>query len=233
METHTPPREVTLRPKALPPALLQAAMVAKQVLPRGDGHVTLYEDKIHVQDTTGDSEALPRRYTVTHNDRTAEIFLSVGPEYDREALSQPHTREKQDEVLAELTGESAGTAVSEVGQTGPRLTVTCRVDGDELTGRTAEPAARRRIFENEMPFVLAVIRYGDRFFFERHPEWDRAEVSVEFQSADPRLNARREFGRITDYRVTRIAGESRRLMVGAAAIAAVGIGALVYGKLKK
>ena len=55
---------------------------------------------------------------------------------------------------------------------------------------------------------------------------------VQYEATEPEYNAKRAFGRMTDYRVTRIAGESRRLVVGAAAVAAVGIGALVIGKLR-
>ena len=221
MREHAAAREVTLKPKAPPPAVLRAGMVAKQALPPRDRRVTLFEDKIRVRDTAGDPEALPRRYTLTHDDRTAELFVTIGAEYDQEALSRPQTREMRDEVLAELIdGEP------------PRLIVSCLVDGEDLPGKAANPARRRRIFRKEMPFALAVIRYGDRFFFERHPELDEARVSVEFRSTDPRFGGQKEYGRITDYRVTRIAGESRRLAFGAAALAALGIGALVIGKMR-
>ncbi len=222
MESEKTPREVTLKPKAPPVALLQAAMVARQVVPYGAGHVTLFEDKIRVRDTSGEADALPRRYTLTHDDHTAELSLSIGESFDQEALDRPRVQRMRDEVLAELTGGEQ-----------PRLHVTCTVAGEELSGRSADPALRRRIFEREMPFALAVLRYGDRFFFERHPEWDAAPITVEFRSNEPRFAGEQEYGRVTDYRVTHIAGESRRLLVGAAALAAVGIGALVMGRMRK
>jgi len=215
------PREVTLKPKALPTAVLRAGVVVKQRLPVTDGRVTLFEDKIKVHDTTGASEALPRRYTLAYDDRTAELLLTIGGGSDQQALEPPQTREMRNALLAEL-----------VGGEDPRLTVTCPVSREGLSGSGADAARRRRIYEREMPFALAVIRYGDRFFFERHPELDRARVSVEFRSTNPRFDGRQEYGRITDYRVTRIAGESRRLAFGAAALAALGIGALVIGKMR-
>jgi hypothetical protein len=202
--------------------VLRAGLAAKQRLPAGDRRVTLYEDKVKIRDTTGVSEALPRRYTLAHDDRTAELFLTIGAEYDQEALDRPQPRPMRNKVLAELTDEA-----------GPRMTVTCLVSSEELSGRAADPAMRRRIFEKEMPFALVVIRYGDRFFFERHPEWDRARVCVEFRSPGPRCGAQQEYGCITDYRVTRIAGESRRLVFGAAALAALGVGVLVVGRMRK
>ena len=146
MESTAPPREVTLKPKAPPAAVLQAGRVAEQVVPLGEREVTLFEDKITVRDSTPDSEALPRRYTLTHNDRTAELFLSIGTDYDPESLH----RQNGDEVLAELTGGQA-----------PKLAVRCQVQGPEISGKLAEPRLRREIFEKELPSALAVIRYGD------------------------------------------------------------------------
>jgi hypothetical protein len=221
MTVRAAPREVTLRPKAPPSTVLRAGMAAKQRLSARDGRVTLFEDKVKIQDTMGESEALPRRYTLTLDDRTAELFLTIGAEYDQEVVNRPSTRMKRNEVRAELTGTS-----------GPRMTLTCLVSGEDLSGRAADLERRRRIFEKQMPFALAVIRYGDRFFFERHPEWDQARVCVEFRSPGPRVGGPREYGRITDYRVTRIAGESRRLAFGAAALAALGIGALMLGRMR-
>jgi staygreen protein len=209
MDSRAATREVTLKPKAPPATLHQAA---KRVLPGGARHVVLFEDRITVRDRTTD-EALPRRYTLTHHDRVGDIVLSIGREYDQEASDRSRTRQNRGEILAELVGDE------------PRLQVWCQVS-DDLAGKRANSAARRKHSEKEMPHALAVIRYGDRFFFERHPELDQAEVVVAFDSAAP-SGAEQYYGRITDYRVTRIAGESRRLLAGAAVLAALGIGALV------
>jgi hypothetical protein len=221
MERSAPPREVILKPKAPPAVVLQAGMAAKLIAPLSSRQVTLFEDKISIHDTTGDSEALPRRYTLTHDDRTADLFLSVGADFDQQALDQPQVRSMGDQVLAELTDGAE-----------PRLTVRCVVERPELQGKTADPGTRRRIFEKEMPFVLASIRYGDRFFFERHPNFDQAPVIVEFEATRPEYRGSANYGRVTEYRVTKIAGESRRLIAGAVAVAAVGIGAVVLGKLR-
>jgi hypothetical protein len=213
------PRWIILKPSAPPAALLQAGMLAKQVLPHRESSVTLFEDKVHVRDTTGETDTVPRRYTLVHNDRNTEIFLSIGAEYDTEAVSRPQTRESRDEVRAELTGGDR-----------PQLRVTCLVSGGVLTGRSVNPAVRGRVFESKMPFVLAIIRYGDRFLFERHPNLDEALISVEFRSPEARFHGSRDYGPISGYRVNRIVGESRRLLFGAAAAAtALGVGALVYG----
>src|SRR5262249_35854977 len=166
-------------------------------------------------------DTLPRRYTVTHTDRTADLHLFVGSDYDQVTLNEPLVREQGDQVLAELTD---GTA--------PRLIVRCALQPPEDCARRAAPHTRREILKREMPLVLASIRYGDRFFFERHPELDQAEVVVQFESQIPLEQDQRELGRIAAYRVTQIAGEGRRLAAAAAAVAAVGIGGFVIGKLR-
>jgi hypothetical protein len=211
MESRVGPWEVVLKPKAPPAALLQAARVAKQAMPRGEGHVTLFEDQITVRDQTTD-DSLPRRYTLVPSERKAEMSLSIGREFDEGLLNRPRSRRTRDELRAELTDGEA-----------PRLRIT----------RVREGAERRQALEKELPLALAVIRYGDRFFFERHPELDRSQVVVEADPGEPEAGTAAELGQITDYRVTRIAGENRRVMVGAAALAALGIGALVVGKMRK
>jgi hypothetical protein len=221
MESRARLQEVILKPKAPPAALLQAAMVAKHAVRHGHNQVTLYEDRIAVRDTTTD-ESLPRRYTLVPSERTAEMSLSIGRDYDEALLNRSQPGRVRDELLAELTDGEA-----------PRLKVTCVAGSAERRDRWAEPGRPRKLFEQELPFALAVIRYGDRFFFERHPELDRAPVLVEFRTMEPEAGTEEEYGRITDYRVTRIAGESRRVMVGAAALAALGIGALVVGTAKR
>jgi hypothetical protein len=44
---------------------------------------------------------IPRRYTLTHSDRTGELFLYIGPDYNKDQISGWYTRLMRDEVLAE------------------------------------------------------------------------------------------------------------------------------------
>ena len=65
----------------------------------------LNPEKLHVTylgGTTPEKLTLPRRYTLTHSDRTGELFLSIGREYDTKQTSRLYTRLMRDEVLAEL-----------------------------------------------------------------------------------------------------------------------------------
>jgi hypothetical protein len=60
--------------------------------------------KLHVTFVSGVSRegpVVPRAYTLTHSDSTGELFLTVGPTYDRRQISGWYTRLMRDEVLAE------------------------------------------------------------------------------------------------------------------------------------
>ena len=51
--------------------------------------------------TTIEGPLIPRRYTLTHSDRTGELFLYVGIDYNKHQISGWYTRLMRDEVLAE------------------------------------------------------------------------------------------------------------------------------------
>jgi hypothetical protein len=82
----------------------------------------LNPDKLHVQFAAGatpEGPVTPRCYTLTHSDMTGDLFLTVGPDYDRAQISGWQTRLMRDEVLGEwIDGES-----------GPALHLHCHVSG--------------------------------------------------------------------------------------------------------
>ncbi len=49
----------------------------------------------------------PRCYTLTHSDATGDLFLTVGPGYDRQQISGWYTRLMRDEVLAKWQEDEA------------------------------------------------------------------------------------------------------------------------------
>lgn len=215
------PRSVVLKPKAPPAVLRRAAMAARRVWPIDPGCVALFEDRIAVRDRTGNAEALPRRYTLAQ-DTGSLAWLSIGAEYGGAAPEGQPLGERSEVLLAELVDGDP-----------PCLRVRRCAQSRAIEGSSASPARRQRRFEKELPLLLAVLRYGDRFFFERHPEWDHARVIVEGCSNEQRGRRGSDYGRVTDYRVTAIAGESRRLAFGAAALAVVSLGALFLVKRRK
>jgi hypothetical protein len=150
----------------------------------------LNPDKLHVTYLTGTSPEeimLPRYYTLTHSDRTGDLFLSIGSEYNTKDTSRLYTRLMRDEVLANLSDDGGNLA----------LKVYCHVSGGFAFG-TAK--FRYKIFQSELPLVLESIRYGDRAIFEKKPELDNAPIHIYFNSTDRRFEKIEEWGIISDYR---------------------------------
>jgi hypothetical protein len=149
----------------------------------------LNPEKLHVRFASGvesEGPVVPRRYTLTHSDATGDLFLTIGPDYDRKQISGWYTRLLRDEVLAEWQEDDEG----------PSLYVYCHVSGGLVLG----PAGwRYGIFRHHMPQVLEALRFGDRKLFEFHPELDRAPIWVLFQSHRRRYDRRESWGRPADY----------------------------------
>jgi hypothetical protein len=136
---------------------------------------------------------LPRRYTLTHSDRTGDLYLTVGAEYDEAQISGWYTRLMRDEVLAEWQQDEQG----------PSLHVHCHVSGGLVLG-----SARWRdaILRQEMQLVLEAFRFGDRSLFEAHPELNRVPIRVHFHSTQSRYDRTQGWGAPADYGLRGAAG---------------------------
>jgi hypothetical protein len=149
----------------------------------------LNPDKLYVKYLAGASPeqlTLPRRYTLTHSDRTGDLFLSIGSEYNTKDTSKLYTRLMRDEVLAVLS-EEGGNLV---------FRVCCHVSGGFVLG-TAR--LRYRIFQSELSLALEAIRYGDRALFEKNPKLGKTPIITRFQSTDSRFDKIEKWGVIADY----------------------------------
>ena len=135
-----------------------------------------------------DGPVTPRRYTLTHSDTTGDLFLTVGPGFDRAQISGWYTRLMRDEVLAEWRDDDDG----------PALHVYCHVSGGLVFGTAGW---RYAIFRHELPLVLEAFRYGDRALFAAHPELDEAPIRVHFRSSRRRYRRRERWGTPADYRL--------------------------------
>jgi hypothetical protein len=89
-----------------------------------------------------------RRYTLTHNDLTGELWLTVGADYNETQISGFYTRLLRDEVVAEWRCDE---------EQNPQLHVYCHVSGEEKW--LAPPVLRNYIFRREMPLVRACWRW--------------------------------------------------------------------------
>jgi hypothetical protein len=146
-------------------------------------------EKLHLKYTGGSDyqgPTNPRRYTLTHSDKTGDLFLSIGTEYDQEAISGWYTRLMRDEVLAEFLIEDKG----------PELHVYCHVSGGLVVGSASW---RYQIFKHHLPDVLQAMRYGDAGFFQANPQFDFSPITIHFHSTRRKYNRIEDWGLVRDY----------------------------------
>ncbi|TFH37818.1 MAG: hypothetical protein E4G99_01450 [Anaerolineales bacterium] len=146
--------------------------------------------KLHthfVPPTQATSPRHPRWYTLTHSDRTGDMFLTIAAEIDQQQIAGWYTRLMRDEVVAEWQYE-AGRA---------SLNVHCHVSGGLIVGGGAWRVA---IFRGHMSLVLEAFRHGDRAMFQENPELDQAQVWVHFHARQKELNLVEPCGVLGDYK---------------------------------
>ena len=151
----------------------------------------LNPSKLHIRyldHASRNSILMPRRYTLTHSDSTGDLFLGIGSDYDRSAISSLLTRLMRDEVLAEWQESASGAA----------LHVYCHVSGGLIIG---SPGWRNKILLRHMPQVLQALRLGDNPLFQLHPELEQAPVVVHFRATQRWLNRVERWGCLADYRL--------------------------------
>ena len=136
---------------------------------------------------TAEDLILPRRYTLTHSDRTGELFLTISNVYNTKQISNLYAKLMKDSVFAEFIREEDGLV----------FRVYCHVSGGFVFG-TAK--WRYAIFCHELPLVLEAIRFGDRKLFEGNPNLDGTPVLTHFRSTNGRFNKVENWGTISDYR---------------------------------
>lgn len=101
-----------------------------------------------ISSSTSTSRPLPRsrRYTLTHNDITGALNLSIGNEYNDRQVQGFYTRILRDEITAEwLFGAGSGSIAP------AELHIYCHVSGEERW--LAPPQLRNFIFRREMNLV--------------------------------------------------------------------------------
>jgi hypothetical protein len=150
----------------------------------------LKPEKLHVTyqgRTTDQVFSLPRRYTLTHSDRTGDLVLTIGSEYDLRQISGWYTRLMRDEALAEVLQE--GKAFS--------LHIHVHVSGGLTFG-----SARMRdaILHHHMPLVIEAITFADRRIFTSLPELNITRVWVHYASAREKYNRVEDCGSIEVFR---------------------------------
>lgn len=141
---------------------------------------------VHIASVWSDVLSSPRCYTLTHSDRTGDLYLTIGSGFNREQISGLYTRLMRDEVIAEWKKDQ-GLFI---------LHVYCHVTGGFVFGTSS---LRDSIFRRELPLVLEAIRYGDGRIFANKPGLDKAEVFVHFQKPKAKDCKVELWGHIGDY----------------------------------
>jgi hypothetical protein len=156
----------------------------------------------------GDS-AFRRRYTLTHNDLTGFLTLSVGETYNSEQLSGLYTRFLRDEVLAELVPVDTSAGRTDGGAQ-YELRVYCHVSGEAMW--LAPAGLRSFIFLREMTLVLETIAYADRELIASDPLLREAVVVVHLISDVESLNREIAWGLLGDKRTWKKRRSKRNLV---------------------
>jgi hypothetical protein len=149
----------------------------------------LNPEKLNVrtfQLTSPGALSLPRRYTLTHSDKTGELFLTIGSDYDYKQIKGWYTRLMRDEVLAEWKKTKTGYSIH----------VYCQVSRGFGTR-----GFREAIFRRELPLVIEAFRYGDRELFENHPNLDETRIIVHFCARNSKNDSLEDWGLISQYAI--------------------------------
>jgi hypothetical protein len=111
-----------------------------------------------------------------------DLFLSVGLEFDKKAISGFYTRLMRDEVLAEWLKREGKFS----------LHVYCHVSGGIILGTAGW---RYSIFKRELPLVFRCICNGDRELYDSHPNLKNSIIYVHFKSKKQKISQNRKMGK--------------------------------------
>lgn len=125
---------------------------------------------------------MDRKYTVTHSDTTAELFVFVAENYAEDQITR-----MRDEVRVAWEQNKWGLV----------LIGSVIVDGKGVIGNAY---IRNNIFYNEMPTALQALRQADRFLFDKEPNLDNTPVFIHFISGNPAYDKTYNFGTIGIYK---------------------------------
>lgn len=125
---------------------------------------------------------LNRKYTITHSDKTADLFVFVAQSYAEDQVTK-----MRDEVRVSWEKTEKGIV----------LIGSVTVDAKGILGNSN---IRNKIFYKEMPTALQALYQADRFLFNKEPYLDNTPVKIHFISSNPIYNKTYDFGVIGNYK---------------------------------
>mmetsp|Transcript_26521 Transcript_26521/g.90681 ORF Transcript_26521/g.90681 Transcript_26521/m.90681 type:complete len:186 (+) Transcript_26521:94-651(+) len=129
--------------------------------PRPSGRASVVSSSPEVCSST----CSPRRYTLTHNDFTGELFLTVAEVFNQHQVEGWYSKLLRDEVLAEWRGEE--------------LCIDLFVEAP-CQWWLAPATIRTWIFRRDLPLVLSALRYADSLLLATQPAFLDYPVHVFF-----------------------------------------------------
>lgn len=136
------------------------------------------------EDINTRTRVVPRTYTLSHCDFTADLTLTISNIIQRDQLKGWYSK---DDVVAEWTNVNGELF----------LNIHCYVSGpNPLSAMAAE--LRYLIFSKELPLVLEAVLYGDAEFFRERQELMDALVRVYFHSSSNKYNRMECWGPLKD-----------------------------------
>lgn len=123
-----------------------------------------------------------RKYTITHSDTTAELFVFISNNF-----AEDQNTNMRDEVRVGWQ------------QNKNKLILMGSVLVDAV-GVIGKPEIRNKIFYDEMPTALQALRQADRFLFDENPTLDSTPVLIHFISSKSAYDKIYSFGSIGDYK---------------------------------
>ena len=145
----------------------------------------LKKDKLKVsfKDNIGKSRPImPRKYTLTHSDETAELFLSIGNKYDLDKINYS----VRDEVLGSWEKDDEYYLLINI-EVGNNNDINSIIKRDE-------------VFRRELPLAITAIVYGDNLFLENNKELYDASVIIKFNCQIKEYDVLEKWGKIKDYK---------------------------------
>lgn len=130
---------------------------------------------------------IPRAYTLTHCDFTANLTLAVSDSITNDMLREWQTTLQRDDVVAEWKKVKEEMS----------LHVHCYVSGANPFQELAAEF-RYHIFCKELPLVLKAVVYGDSALFSEYPALLEAAVWVHFHSKSKKYNRVECWGPLKD-----------------------------------
>lgn len=125
---------------------------------------------------------MPRKYTLTHSDETAELFLSIGNKYDLDKINYS----VRDEVLGSWEKDDEYYLLINI-EVGNNNDINSIIKRDE-------------VFRRELPLALTAIVYGDNLFLENNKELYDASVIIKFNCQIKEYDVLEKWGKIKDYK---------------------------------